>query len=71
MALNAITTIADMQIVPEKFTQYVTERTTEIGLKKALGAIPWQIQAQFLIESFLLSIIGGTACYMLLVQMVF
>ncbi len=39
----------------------VTERTTEIGLKKALGAMPWQIQAQFLIESFLLSIIGGGA----------
>ena len=39
----------------------VTERTVEIGLKKALGAIPWQIQAQFLIESFLLSIIGGVA----------
>ena len=37
----------------------VTERTTEIGLKKALGAIPWQIQIQFLIESFLLSLIGG------------
>lgn len=29
MALNAITTIADMQIVPEKFSTYVTERTTE------------------------------------------
>ena len=39
----------------------VTERTAEIGLKKALGAIPWQIQVQFLIESFLLSIIGGAA----------
>ena len=39
----------------------VTERTVEIGLKKALGAIPWQIQVQFLIESFLLSIIGGGA----------
>ena len=39
----------------------VTERTVEIGLKKALGAIPWQIQIQFLIESFLLSIIGGAA----------
>ena len=39
----------------------VTERTVEIGLKKALGAIPWQIQVQFLIESFLLSIIGGIA----------
>ena len=37
----------------------VTERTVEIGLKKALGAMPWQIQIQFLIESFLLSIIGG------------
>ena len=37
----------------------VTERTVEIGLKKALGAIPWQIQAQFLIESFMLSMIGG------------
>lgn len=37
----------------------VTERTAEIGLKKALGAIPWQIQSQFLIESFLLSMIGG------------
>ncbi|MBR1409435.1 MAG: ABC transporter permease [Clostridia bacterium] len=37
----------------------VTERTMEIGLKKALGAMPWQIQMQFLIESFLLSILGG------------
>ena len=37
----------------------VTERTTEIGLKKALGAVPGQIQSQFLMESFLLSMIGG------------
>lgn len=39
----------------------VTERTMEIGLKKALGALPWQIQIQFLVESFLLSVIGGIA----------
>jgi len=39
----------------------VTERTMEIGLKKALGATQWQIQLQFLIESFLLSLIGGLA----------
>lgn len=39
----------------------VTERTSEIGLKKALGAMPWQIQFQFLIESFLLSLLGGIA----------
>lgn len=37
----------------------VTERTMEIGLKKALGARQWQIQVQFLIESFLLSLMGG------------
>ncbi len=37
----------------------VTERTSEIGLKKALGAVPGQIQLQFLLESFLLSMIGG------------
>lgn len=39
----------------------VTERTVEIGLKKAIGAEPGQIQMQFLIESFLLSIAGGLA----------
>jgi len=37
----------------------VTERTMEIGLKKAVGAVSWHIQMQFLIESFLLSLIGG------------
>ncbi len=37
----------------------VTERTTEIGLRKALGAEPGQIQLQFLIEAFILSLMGG------------
>jgi putative ABC transport system permease protein len=37
----------------------VTERTVEIGLKKAIGAEPAQIQIEFLIEAFLLSMIGG------------
>ncbi|MCL1802625.1 MAG: ABC transporter permease [Eubacteriaceae bacterium] len=37
----------------------VTERTSEIGLRKALGAQPKHIQGQFLIESFILSVIGG------------
>ncbi len=37
----------------------VTERTKEIGLRKALGAEPSRIQMQFLLESIVLSVIGG------------
>jgi len=37
----------------------VTERTFEVGLRKALGATRKQIMLQFLIESALLCVIGG------------
>ena len=37
----------------------VSERKQEIGLRKAMGATPGRIQMQFLLESVVLSLIGG------------
>jgi putative ABC transport system permease protein len=37
----------------------VTERTREIGARKALGAKRAQIRSQFVIEAMLLSLVGG------------
>jgi putative ABC transport system permease protein len=39
----------------------VNERTREIGIRKSVGANPWRIQVQFLIEAVVLSTLGGVA----------
>ncbi len=43
----------------------VTERTREIGLRKAIGATNKDIMVQFLIESILMSFLGGISGIML------
>ncbi|EIM77288.1 hypothetical protein A3SI_06874 [Nitritalea halalkaliphila LW7] len=37
----------------------VTERTREIGVRKALGATPLRIRQQFLIEAIVICVLGG------------
>ena len=61
LALGAISLIVGGIGIMNIMLVSVTERTREIGIRKALGAEPGRIQSQFLVEALALCVGGGLA----------
>jgi putative ABC transport system permease protein len=58
-AIVAIGVVVGGIVIMNIMLMSVTERTREIGVRKALGARPSDIRQQFLVESVVLATIGG------------
>jgi putative ABC transport system permease protein len=65
--LSAMALLASIVVVTNTTLVSVTQRTREIGVRRALGATRRQIVREVLLESTLIALVGGTAGIVLVV----
>jgi putative ABC transport system permease protein len=65
--LSAMALLASIVVVTNTTLVSVTQRTREIGVRRALGATRRQIVREVLLESTLIALVGGTAGILLVV----
>jgi putative ABC transport system permease protein len=61
LPLSAMALLASIVVVTNTTLVSVTQRTREIGVRRALGATRRQIVREVLVESTLIALVGGTA----------
>ncbi len=61
MACGVIALLVGGIVITNIMLASFTERMREVGVRKALGATGWQVFVQFLIESIVVTVLGGAA----------
>ena len=61
MACGVIALLVGGIVITNIMLASFTERMREVGVRKALGATGWQVFVQFLIESIVITVLGGAA----------
>jgi putative ABC transport system permease protein len=70
LAIAALTLVTAGTSIMNIMLVNVSQRTQEIGLRKALGARPAEIRVQFLLEAFFISMVGAVAGVVMAVGLV-
>ena len=61
MACGVIALLVGGIVITNIMLASFTERMREVGVRKALGATGWQVFVQFLLESIVVTVLGGAA----------